>query len=333
MRRIALALCLASLACDSGGSSSAESGRASTPSAAETSEAAESSPSAEASAATPDGVSPAGSAAAAPGAVAADEPPKADPSRLKLDGKGVQGGLMRAQVDKGTKGVKFPGHRVVISPEGKFLIGFYRNAPPKETLTITFPDGAVLEKVFEIEQRTFEDDRIDNLPEHFVKLDAETQRKLTAANARIAVERRKFSDRTDYEGGFIWPVRGKVTSRYGQKRFLNGTDGGIHWGVDIAVPVGTPVKAPAGGVVLFIERDVPLAGHTMVVDHGHGLTSTFIHLAGFTKKVGDEVKQGDVIATVGMTGRTNGPHLDWRMNLFEDYRLDPELLVAPMDAK
>src|SRR5690606_21972658 len=176
--------------------------------------------------------------AAATTEAAESAPPKADPSRLVLEGKAVQGGLMRARIDKGTNRVKFPGHRVVISPEGKFLIGFYRNAPQKETLTITLPDGAVLEKVFEVEQRTYEDDRIDNLPEHFVKLDPATQRKLAAANARIAVARRKYSDRSDYEKGFIWPVRGKITSRYGQKRYLNGTDGGIHWGVDIAAPVG-----------------------------------------------------------------------------------------------
>lgn len=329
MRHLTLALCLVSAACDGDATSSG----ASAPSEETSKEARDADRAAPTGAAPAEPAEPAAapSAAASTAPSAAAEPPKADPSRLRLEGKPIQGGLLRAQVDPGTRGVKFPGHRVVISPEGKFLIGFYRNAPPKETLTITFPDGARLEKIFEVEPRTYEDDRIDNLPEHFVKLDAATQRKLTEANARIAAARKKYSDRTDYEDGFVWPVRGKITSRYGQKRLLNGTDGGIHWGVDIAAPVGTPVRAPAGGAVIFVERDVPLAGDTLVIDHGHGLTSTFIHLNGFAKKVGDEVKQGDPIATVGMTGRTNGPHLDWRMNLFEDYRIDPELLVPPMD--
>jgi murein DD-endopeptidase MepM/ murein hydrolase activator NlpD len=256
-------------------------------------------------------------------------PPRADPSRLKLSGKAVQGSLMKAQVDPKTRGIKFPGHRVVISPEGTFLIAFYRNAPPKEKLTITFPDGAVLEHDFEVEQRQFPDDRIDNLPERFVKLDPATRKKLRATNARIDKLRMGYTKEPHYDDGFIWPCEGRITSRYGQKRYLNGIDSGYHWGVDIAVPVGTPVKAPAAGSVIFAEKGVPLAGNTVIVDHGHGLSSTLIHLDRIGVKVGDEVKQGDVVGTVGMTGRTNGSHLDWRMNLFE-IRIDPELLAPEM---
>jgi len=113
---------------------------------------------------------------------------------------------------------------------------------------------------------------------------------------------------------------------------LNGTDQGVHWGVDIAAVVGTPVKAPACGTVVFAQANVPLSGNTLILDHGQGLSSTFMHLSSFSKKVGDEVKKGDFIAKVGMTGRTNGAHLDWRMNYFE-IRTDPELLVPPMPAK
>ncbi len=262
-------------------------------------------------------------------ASASAAPPKADPSRLNLSGKSVQGGLMKAQIDPATRGIKFPGHRVIISPEGVFLIAFYRNAPPKEKLTITFPDGAVLEHDFTVEQRTFEDDRIDGLPERWVKLDPATKKKLRSTNARLDKIRMGYTKEAHYEDGFIWPSEGRITSRYGQKRYLNGIDSGIHWGVDIAVPVGTPVKAPAGGRVTFAETGVPLAGNTVVIDHGHGLSSTLIHLDRIAVKVGQEVKQGDVVATVGMTGRTNGPHLDWRMNLFE-VRIDPELLAPAM---
>lgn len=262
-------------------------------------------------------------------ASAATPPPKADPSRLKLSGKSVQGGLMKAQLDPATRGIKFPGHRVIISPEGVFLVAFYRNAPAKETLTVTFPDGAVLEHEFTVEQRTFADDRIDGLPDAWVDLDPATKKKLRATNARIDRIRMGYTKEAHYDEGFVWPSEGRITSRYGQKRYLNGVDSGIHWGVDIAVPVGTPVKAPAGGRVTFAETGVPLAGNTVVIDHGHGLSSTLIHLDRIAVKVGQEVKQGDVVATVGMTGRTNGPHLDWRMNLFE-VRIDPELLAPPM---
>jgi murein DD-endopeptidase MepM/ murein hydrolase activator NlpD len=256
--------------------------------------------------------------------------PRADPSRLKLKGRAVQGALMHAKVDKGTKGIKFPGHRVIISDEGEFLIAFYRNAPKEEKLTVSFPDGSELDHLFEVEQRSYEVDRIDGLPKHWVELDPVTRKKLHDANGRIEQVRKKYSKKDCYNEGFQWPSRGRITSRYGQPRVLNGIDSGIHWGVDIAAVVGTAVRAPACGTVTFVEANVPLSGHMLILDHGRGLSSSFLHLGSFAVKVGDEVKQGDMIGTVGMTGRTNGAHLDWRMNLFET-RIDPELLAPPME--
>ncbi|KYG04552.1 peptidase M24, partial [Sorangium cellulosum] len=255
-------------------------------------------------------------------------PPAADDGRLTVAGRAVQGGLLRAKLNGKLRRMAFPGHRVTVSDEGEFLIAFSRNAPAQEKLTITFDDGQVLEKLFDVEQRTYEIDKVDNLPENMVKLDMATRVKLTQTEKKLDAIRNKYTKKNCYKNGFIWPSKGPVTSRYGQPRVLNGTDGGVHWGVDIAVPVGSPVRAPACGKVVFVEKELPLSGHTMIIDHGHGLTSTFIHLHGFAAKVNDEVKQGQVVATVGMTGRTNGPHLDWRMNLFET-RVDPELLVTP----
>ncbi|WP_437941994.1 M23 family metallopeptidase [Sorangium sp. So ce341] len=273
---------------------------------------------------------PADAGAAAPASADAGDagPSAADEGRLTVEGRAVQGGLLRAKLNGKLRRMAFPGHRVTVSDEGEFLIAFSRNAPAQEKLTITFDDGQVLEKLFDVEQRTYEVDKVDNLPENTVKLDMATRVKLTQAEKKLDAIRNKYTKKNCYKNGFIWPSKGPVTSRYGQPRLLNGTDGGIHWGVDIAVPVGSPVRAPACGKVVFVEKDLPLSGHTMIIDHGHGLTSTFIHLHGFAAKVNDEVKQGQVVATVGMTGRTNGPHLDWRMNLFET-RVDPELLVTP----
>jgi murein DD-endopeptidase MepM/ murein hydrolase activator NlpD len=253
----------------------------------------------------------------------------ADPSRLTLDGRAVQGGLIRAKLNGKLKSMSFPGHRAIVSDEGEFLIAFSRNAPAKEKLTIKFDDGQVLEKVFEIEQRTYETDKIDNLPENVVKLDSKTKVELAKVDTKLDALRSKYTKKNCYKDGFIWPTKGKLTSRYGQPRILNGIDSGIHWGVDISAPVGTPVKAPACGTVIFIEKNLPLSGDTLIIDHGHGLTSTFIHLGGFAVKVNDEVKQGQMVARVGMTGRTTGAHLDWRMNYFE-IRVDPELLAPPM---
>jgi murein DD-endopeptidase MepM/ murein hydrolase activator NlpD len=256
--------------------------------------------------------------------------PPADSSRLKLKGRAIQGGLMHAQIEKGAKKIKFPGHRVIIGEDGTFLVGFHRTAPKQEKLTVTFGDGQELEHTFDVEQRTYEIDKIDGLPKHMVELDLQTRKKLHEANNRIEAARKKFSNKACYNDGFVWPVHGKITSRYGQPRVMNGIDTGIHWGIDVAAIVGTPVKAPACGTVIFAEHNVPLSGHLLVLDHGHGLSSSFLHLHSFAVKVGAEVKQGDIIGRVGMTGRTNGAHLDWRMNLFEA-RIDPELLVPPLE--
>lgn len=270
------------------------------------------------------------SAAVTEDAGASDAGPiMADPSRLTLEGRAVQGGLLRAKLDGKLKSMSFPGHRAIVGDEGEFLIAFSRNAPAKEKLTIKFEDGQVLEKVFDIEKRTFETDKINNLPEHMVKLDAKTKMELAKVDAKLDVLRNKYTKKNCYKDGFVWPTKGKLTSRYGQPRVLNGIDSGIHWGVDISAPVGTPVRAPACGTVIFAEKNLPLSGDTLVIDHGHGLSSTLIHLGGFSAKVNDEVKQGQIVARVGMTGRTTGAHLDWRMNYFE-IRVDPELLAPPM---
>lgn len=266
---------------------------------------------------------------AAPAASASSGPQKADPSRFAYEGKVIQGGTVFAKVDGKVGRIEFPGHRAVVSDEGEFPIAFSRNEPKAVKMVIHFKDGTVLEHAFEVEQRTYETDKIDGLPPHMVKLDPKTQKQHDEVEKRIDAVRKKYSKKNCYKDGFIWPTSGKLTSRYGQPRILNGTDAGLHWGVDIAVPIGTPVKAPACGTVVFAEANVPLAGSTLVIDHGHGLTSTFIHLGRFSKKVGDEVKQGDVVAVSGNTGRITGAHLDWRMNYFE-VRVDPEQLVPPM---
>ncbi|MEM9693531.1 MAG: M23 family metallopeptidase, partial [Myxococcota bacterium] len=266
------------------------------------------------------------SSSAPPAARAPASLKQADPTRLRLEGLPIQGGVMRARVDPGTRGLKFPGHRVVISPEGSFYIAFFRNAPPREVMEITFPDGAVLEHPFAVTQRTFGEEEINGLPERFVKMDKTTKGRHAAIHARLNQVRMRYDEVDRCRDQWGWPLEGIITSRYGSKRRLNGTDGGIHWGVDIAANVGTPVKAPCGGKVVAVEKNVPLAGNTMVIDHGQGLSSTFLHLQSFRKKVGDEVKSGDLVAAVGNTGRSTGPHLDWRMNLFE-IRVDPECFL------
>ena len=270
--------------------------------------------------------------ASGPSAPTTAAPAHADASHLVLKGNVIQGGLVVAKIDGKVARIDFPGHRATVSDDGDLPLAFFRTAPATEKMVIHFKDGSVLEHVFTVEQRTYAEEKINGLPEDEVRLDPKAAKANNSAEARIDAARMKASDKTCWKDGFHWPVVGKLTSHYGLTRVLTGTDGGVHWGVDIAVPTGTAIKAPACGTIVFAEAGDPLSGTTLVLDHGHGVTSTFLHLSGFSKKVGDEVKQGDVVAKSGDTGRATGAHLDWRMNYFE-VRVDPELLVPPMAAK
>jgi hypothetical protein len=246
--------------------------------------------------------------------------------RVTLRGELTQGGLVRGKVEPGTK-VWFEKRRVKVSPEGDFLLPFDRDARHRALLSFAFGKQTPERHVIHVSQRTYETERIDGLPESMVKLDGKTRTELIRANKRIAKVRAKVSEGSDFVEPFALPVSGRVTSTYGRPRILNGEDHGIHWGVDLAVPVGKKVKAPAGGVVVFVEDDVPLSGTLLILDHGHGLTSSFLHLKKVKVGVGDRVKKGQIIALSGNSGRSTGPHLDWRMNV-GDVRVDPQLLVG-----
>lgn len=246
--------------------------------------------------------------------------------RVALRGSLSQGGLVRGKVEPGTK-VWFERRRVKVSPEGDFLIAFDRDARHRALLSFAFGKDPPERHVVHVAQRTFEVERIDGLPPEVVELDGKARTELVRANKRIDKVRSKVTDATDFVEKFQWPIKGKVTSTYGLPRILNGEDHGIHWGVDVAVPVGKKVKAPASGVVIFAEQDVPLSGTLLIIDHGHGLTSSFLHLKSIKVAVGDRVKKGQVVALSGNSGRSTGPHLDWRMNL-GNVRVDPQLLVG-----
>lgn len=258
--------------------------------------------------------------------VRADEDYLAKPDpRVTLTGTITDGGLVVGKAPAGTR-VWFNKRKLAVSDEGDFVIGFGRTAPPRALLAFSFAEGPIIRRILHVADRTFEPEAIDGLPPEMVDLDRETKRALTKSRKRIEKIRGKSSDKAYYAAGFAWPARGKITSTYGRKRILNGDDHGYHWGIDIASKVGTKVKAPAGGVIVFAEKDVPLSGNLVILDHGHGVTSSFLHLKKIKVKVGDVVKRGQTIATLGNTGRSTGPHLDWRMNLFET-RVDPQLLV------
>jgi murein DD-endopeptidase MepM/ murein hydrolase activator NlpD len=330
-RSVFFAGCIALIGCSKGGAGGSSSAPTTEPSAPAVTAAAPSTAAKAAPSAAPAAASGSASAAAAADSAAPDEGGKqADQMLLTTTNKAIQGALLHAKIKGKVKKISFPGHKTTILEDGEFMIGFGRNAPAKEKLSLTLEDGSVLEREFDVEQRKYEVDKVDHLKKKDVDLDAATKKKVAIEGDKLDKLRLGFGDSTCFRETFKWPVKGKISSHYGVERILNGEEeAGPHFGVDIVAAKGTKVAAPACGKVIAVEKDVPLSGNVIIIDHGRGLSSTFLHLDKFKVKVGDAVKQGEEIGTVGTTGRTNGAHLDWRMNLF-DIRVDPELVAPPM---
>ena len=248
---------------------------------------------------------------------------------VRLDGPRIQGGLLRGQVPPGST-VEYEGAAVRVSKDGWFLVGFGRDAPPEAELVVVFPDGRRERQELTVDRREYQIERIDGLPPRKVTPRSEKDLARIRADVKMVKDARAIDDpRTDFLGGFRWPVTGRISGVYGSQRILNGEPRRPHFGIDIAVPTGTTVAAPADGVVTLVHPDMFFSGGTMIVDHGHGLSSAFLHLSRILVETGERVVQGQAIAEVGATGRSTGPHLDWRINLF-GRRLDPSLLVGPM---
>ena len=254
--------------------------------------------------------------------------PTAGATDLELNGPLVQGSLLQGKTLSGSR-VEHDGKPVRVSPGGNFLIGFGRDAASESLLRITLPDGRRLERQLEVRQREYDIQRIDGLPPSKVTPRAEDLARIRADSAAAKKARALEDARTDFLSGFEWPAIGRISGVYGSQRILNGEPRRPHYGVDIARPAGTPVKAPADGLVTLAHPDMFYSGATLIMDHGHGLSSTFLHLQEILVTEGQRVKRGEVVARLGASGRATGPHLDWRMNL-RGMRLNPETVVGPM---
>lgn len=247
---------------------------------------------------------------------------------VELEGDFIQGGLVFGKTQPGAT-VSHDGDEVPVSANGDFVIGFARKAAAQSQLVVKLPDGSTETKQLNIAQRQYHIQRIDGLPDRKVTPRKADQVRIKADRAAVKKARARRGSRIDYLQGFSWPVRGRISGVYGSQRVLNGKPKWPHYGVDIAGPVGTPVRAPAAGLVTLAHPDMFYSGGTLIMDHGHGLSSTFLHLHKILVKEGEWVKKGQIVAEMGATGRVTGPHLDWRMNL-RGKRLDPQLLVEPM---
>jgi murein DD-endopeptidase MepM/ murein hydrolase activator NlpD len=248
---------------------------------------------------------------------------------VRLDGDIVQGGLIAGQAPPGSE-VLLDGSRLMVSDQGHFLVAFGRDDTAARELLVRLPNGNEWQRTLEPAEREFEIERIDGLPDAQVTPPPEVYQRIRDDVAVIRAARERRDTRTDWTDGWIWPATGRISGVYGSQRILNGQPRNPHWGIDIAAPIGTPVKAPAGGVVSLAHPDMYFSGATLFIDHGHGLVSAFLHLSEILVEVGERVEQGTVVGRVGATGRATGPHLDWRVNL-GGTRIDPRLLLPAGD--
>ncbi|KXJ60530.1 MAG: peptidase [Alteromonas sp. Nap_26] len=244
---------------------------------------------------------------------------------LVINGTFTQGALVRGQVNKGAE-VFLNGERIETNKDGKFVIGFEREAPLEQHLVVKSASGEELVRDITLSKREYDIQRIDGLEPKMVTPPEAVSARIKQDNINVANARSGNSDLDALFTKFEWPASGPITGVYGSQRVLNGVPKWPHYGVDVGGSTGTPVYAPVDGVVTLAE-DLYYSGNTLILDHGMTVFSTFLHLDSMMVEVGDKVKQGEQIGTIGATGRATGPHLDWRINLGK-MRLDPQTVVS-----
>ncbi len=239
--------------------------------------------------------------------------------------KPEQGELMIGRVAVGSK-VWIEGKPVRVS-EGLFAFGFGRDDTKTIAVRIVFPNGTSATRKVTPARRIFEIQRITGLPEKMVTPSKEDEERIARENALVAQARSHDSDEIWFAEKFDWPAHGPISGVYGSQRILNGEAKAPHYGVDIAAPEGAPAQAPVNAIVALAEPDFYLTGGTVVLDHGHGVSTTYLHMSRVNVQVGDALKRGDPFGAVGHKGRATGPHLHWAMNWFQ-VRLDPSLVAS-----
>jgi murein DD-endopeptidase MepM/ murein hydrolase activator NlpD len=249
------------------------------------------------------------------------------PAEFWISGAAVQGGLVIGRAPKGAGSVFLDDVALELSPDGFFLIGFDRDAPMQARLAAMLADGSKMERNITVALGNW---RIENVAANITggaKSSAEFQARRSAELAQITAARAVRSDSEGWRQSFIRPVSGRISGLFGAQRIYNGTPGSYHNGMDIAAARGQDFVAPADGVVTLAANDAfTLEGHLLMIDHGMGLNSAFLHASELLVKKGDIVRQGQVIGRVGATGRASGPHLHWGMK-WNAARIDPKLLL------
>ena len=225
----------------------------------------------------------------------------------KFVGTFQQGGLVLGQLAEGET-VSYKGKSLKINNKNQFLLGFGRNEPYEVEITVHDQLGE-RNIILNIAARDYAIQKIEGVPQKTVNPSKEHLNRIQQDAASVRKARRLISNQDDFTAGFIEPSSGPITGVYGSQRFYNGVPKSPHYGIDYAAPIGTPVIAPAGGIITLVHNDMFYSGGTLILDHGHGLSSTFLHLSQILVTQGQRVTPGMVIAKIGASGRATGPHL------------------------
>lgn len=251
-----------------------------------------------------------------------------------LTGEMTQGGWLRGAAPYDTTALTLDGRPVNLAADGRFLLAFDRDAGPGATLVARLRNGRTVSRTLTIAPRAWKLEYIPLGPRPGTPPSEAYRIRREGELARINAARAIDSQSEGWRQAFIWPARGRVSGQFGSQRIYNGVPGSYHSGTDIATGAsGTPFVAPADGVVILAaQTPFSLEGYLLMIDHGMGLNSAFLHCSAILVREGETVKQGQVIGRIGATGRATGPHLHWSMK-WRDARLDPILFTGPMPAR
>ena len=244
---------------------------------------------------------------------------------VELKGHLTQGGLVTGQLEGATQ-VSFDGNVLKTTQDGFFVFGFGRDAGLNHQLSWVDDAGKSHQQAIVITKRDYKIDKITGVASKYVSPPKEVSERITRDAVAVRTARNVDSDLRYFLDPVYKPAQGRISGVYGSQRYFNGKPRRPHFGLDIANKTGSPVYAPVNGTVVFADNDLYYSGGTLIIDHGHNVTSTYIHLSKLDVKVGDAVTRGDKIAEIGATGRVTGPHLDWRFN-WKGERLDPALMM------
>jgi murein DD-endopeptidase MepM/ murein hydrolase activator NlpD len=242
----------------------------------------------------------------------------------------AQGDLVMGRTQPGSE-VVYGDRSLRVDAQGHFVFGLGRDEAGPVSLLVKLPDGRLETVQRPVTSREWKIERVDGVPQQTVTPDPAIAARIAREQARVVAARERDDERSDFAAGFRWPLQGRISGVYGSQRIYNGTPRSPHSGLDVAAPTGTPIRAPAAGVVTFADPGLYLTGGTVLLDHGHGVSSNFLHLSRIDVAVGERVEAGQVLGQVGATGRATGPHMHWGMNWF-GVRVDPRAVLEKWPA-